>query len=249
MESIKLMKILEQYLSRFHKFKEIIFDNIGNRYIRRQYLYVFLQIMGPGIVFTAIFFVMSLFRTGRDAQALRYASLGLFVIFLIFSLLRTFVITVVAYVQSEKQLKIQAELFNLIRPRWHGNPPLDSFAALNEIESKIVAKLPTNYKSFLRFFSNGGEGDFPRGHVLLFKAEEILRKTSEYTIYAWAPHLLPIGLDGDDIFCFELSRRKKPSTYKVVRVSLSAREKKGSEIVGNNFFDFLDRWVKNRLDS
>lgn len=70
------------------------------------------------------------------------------------------------------------ELLNLIKPRWYGNPPLDGFEILDEIESKIRASLPADYKYFLQFFSNGGEGDFPKGYVLLFKAEDILKRES-----------------------------------------------------------------------
>lgn len=136
----------------------------------------------------------------------------------------------------------------MIRPCWFGNPPVEGFAEIDVIEAYMGLNLPANYKYFLQFFSNGGEGDFPKGYVVLFKADEIVERTISYEMNDWAPHLLPIGLEGDDIFCFDLSSRRDAADYKVVKVSLAVRDKDESDVVGNNFSDFLERWIKNKID-
>jgi FtsH-binding integral membrane protein len=59
---------------------------------RRVYLLIFLQLLVPGIVLCAGGIVVSLFRTGRVAEYIRFAALLIFLIGLVGGALRAFLV-------------------------------------------------------------------------------------------------------------------------------------------------------------
>lgn len=76
-----------------------------NKIIWRVYLQLILELLVPGILLTAVVFVISLFRTGVVAEAMRLFCIIVLLIFLAVSILRASLIFAIAYVRWKKQQK------------------------------------------------------------------------------------------------------------------------------------------------
>jgi hypothetical protein len=131
------------------------------------------------------------------------------------------------------------ETIGRLRPLWHARAPLDSFAAIDAIERAYRCRLPADYKYFLQWFSDGGEGRLPRGDLALYRAEDLLRIQELYDVRAMG-ELLVFASDGDEAFAFDLTRRRDTSRYPVVTYSFAARDPSTLEDVGEDFRSFLE---------
>jgi hypothetical protein len=130
-----------------------------------------------------------------------------------------------------------------LRPYWHAVPPLGDFEAIDTLESRLGSRLPADYKMFLQWFSNGGEASLPGGYLLLFPVGELLERQASYEIDRIRPNLLLFGLEGDDVFAFDLQTSRATADYPVVRLSVSSRDPNEIEQVAPSFAGFL----QNRL--
>ena len=126
-----------------------------------------------------------------------------------------------------------------LRPYWHALPRLDGFEAIDALEEHLGLRLPADYKMFLQWFSDGGEADLPGGYLLLFPAGELLERQATYEVDRIRPGLLVFGLEGDDVFAFDLQTRRGTADYAVARLSVSSRDAAEVEEIAPNFAAFL----------
>lgn len=134
------------------------------------------------------------------------------------------------------------QLLPRMTPYWSVNKPGECFDEIEMVESHLGSPLPADYKYFLQWFSNGGEGGLPGGYLLLFRIEEVIVRQRDYQIATASPGHLAIGLEGDHIFCFRVSERRSTADYRVVEIPLSCLDDPEEVVVvGENFADFLSR--------
>ena len=143
-------------------------------------------------------------------------------------------------------MTIQATVKRL-RAYWHARDPLTSFAAIDAVEASCGHPLPADMKYFYQWFSDGGEGRLPGGYLSLYPMSEIPQVQEQYRVRAFLPHVLVCGSDGgDEAFALDLSQRADTARYPVIQFSFGAMEPGEVEQVGENFEDFLRRWLQHR---
>lgn len=133
-----------------------------------------------------------------------------------------------------------------LEPLWHANAPVEGFGELDRIEARAGCALPADFKWFLQWFSNGGEGELPGGSLSLFPVEDLA--TPGRNVSSALGRLLPFGSDGgDDLFAFDLDRHAASATYPVVRFPANATDPDEVETVGEDFASFLESWLRPRV--
>lgn len=130
-------------------------------------------------------------------------------------------------------------LLKLLRPQWHGNEPVSSFDELDRIEAQLRTHLPADFKGFYQWFSNGGEGQLPRGYLRIYPVEELLGLQEAYGVASIRPSLFMFAGNGSDGFALDTSRNRAGVTYPVVEFGLGCRDPGEVEDRGDDFREFL----------
>lgn len=117
---------------------------------------------------------------------------------------------------------------------WSFNgPPRGSY--LDETESALGRKLPSDYVRFMREI-DGGTGFISDNYLILWKAEELLTFNREYEIEMYAPGLFLFGSSGGgEGFAFDM-RDEKMGVVMVPFIGMSLTDAKP---IAPGFDDFL----------
>lgn len=130
-------------------------------------------------------------------------------------------------------------LLKLLRPHWHGTEPVSSFDEVDRIETQLRVHLPADFKYFYQWFSNGGEGQLPRGYLRIYAIEELLGLQGAYGVTSIKPSLFMFAGNGSDGFALDTSRNRACATYPVVEFGLGCRDPGEVEDRGDNLREFL----------
>jgi hypothetical protein len=116
-----------------------------------------------------------------------------------------------------------------------------SLTDIQMIEQAVNCPLPEEYRAVMRA-SNGGEGFMGKQYLVLWKAEDILRRNKECEVEEYAPGLLLFGSNGaGEGFAFDLRDKKMP----IVVVPFIGMSLKDTITLSQTFFGFLERLFKS----
>jgi hypothetical protein len=126
---------------------------------------------------------------------------------------------------------------------WSSDGRVESIGILEMAERRLGVPLPADYKGFL-MRSNGGATRKPLPRMRFYPLSDVL----EYFEDGLPPRVIEFATDDSDGFGFDASVRATSAKYPVLRYPLGERTLESTELVADDFLDFLQR-VLNRHPS
>lgn len=119
--------------------------------------------------------------------------------------------------------------------RFKGNPPAPQ-TIVDEFESSMGCKLPSDFREFLGY-CNGGEGFVgPHSYLVLWPVEELQRFNHDYEVADYLDDVLLIGSSGGgEAYGFQTS----VAPWRVIQVPFIGMEPKLVDVVAPNFSEFV----------
>lgn len=109
----------------------------------------------------------------------------------------------------------------------------------NPSEYNLPEDIPQDYLELL-IITNGGEGFIGKEYLILYKAEELFQKNTDYDVNEFVPGIFLIGSNGGDE-AIALDMRSKPVKYVLIPFLF---EYDAIIELGNNAAEFLERIYK-----
>ena len=128
------------------------------------------------------------------------------------------------------------EIMKLIAEEFLLNEPTPE-ESLENIETKLNIKLPSDYILFLKE-ANGGEGFIGENYLILWKAEELGPYNHDYQVAEYAPGIFLFGSNGGGE-AFGFDTRTHP--YKIVQLPFVGMELKYAHCIADSFYELLDK--------
>lgn len=120
-----------------------------------------------------------------------------------------------------------------LKESWHAKEGVASVDAFDPMEDRVQAPLPADYKFFM-MWSDGGEGNLPKGYLALYSLGELagqqVPEMKDFIIF---------GGEGDHVFAFDARKHRTTADYEVVEFSLASRDVDEVEPIARDFSTFL----------